>query len=282
VQGNLIGTDITGARALGNGLDGVFLDGAASTLVGGLEPALANIISGNGAVGVRLSGAGATANVVAGNRIGTDPTGTAALGNGFDGVFTIDAPGNTIGGTAQGAGNVISSNGVVGIQLFGAGSTGNVVQGNLIGTDSTGMVALANGLDGVFINDAPGNLIGGRARGARNVISGNGSSGVQVFLPGSRGNTLQGNFIGVGKNGRVRLGNAYGVFINGAPRTTLGGPGPAANRIKANTHANVLQQTGTGGAGGSAVPGAVPAPHPAAIASRHIAQFRRHRHGHGT
>jgi hypothetical protein len=148
----------------------------------------------------------------------------------------------------------------------------------MIGTDASGLAALANGFDGVFINAAPGNLIGGRVQGARNVISGNGSSGVQVFAPSSRGNTLQGNFIGVGKNGVMRLGNAYGVFINNARRTTLGGPGPAANRIRGNTHANVLQQTGTGS---TIVPAAVPTPHSAAIASRHIAPLWRGRHGHG-
>jgi hypothetical protein len=61
-----------------------------------------------------------------------------------------------------GAGNVISGNLSVGVQFLGPGATGNRVQGNLIGTDATGTAAVGNVLDGVFLDDAPGNLIGGR------------------------------------------------------------------------------------------------------------------------
>jgi hypothetical protein len=247
VQGNLIGTDANGLHGLGNGLDGVFLDGAVQTLIGGTSPALRNIISGNSAVGVRIAGAGSSGNVVQGNFIGTDSSGVGVLGNGFDGVFTIEAPNNTIGGTAAGAGNVISGNGVVGVQLYGTGSSGNVVQGNFIGTDSTGTVAMGNGLDGVFVNDAPNNTIGGPMAGARNLISANHSSGIQLLDPGAKGNVVQGNIIGGDIRGAARLGNAYGIFVNNAPGNTLGGPGSAQNLIAGNTRANVFQNSGSGG-----------------------------------
>ena len=244
VEGNDIGTDVMGTRALGNGLDGIFINGAASTVVGGPASAQRNVISGNQSVGVRISGSGADGNIVQGNYIGTDTTGAAPLGNGFDGVFTINAPNNIIGGTTAGAGNVISANGSVGVQLYGPGSTGNVVQGNEIGTGSTGTAALGNGLDGIFINGATHNTIGGRTAGARNLISANGSSGIQLLAPSSSGNVVQGNAIGVDANGVARLGNAYGIFINNAAHNTLGGPGSAANLVAGNTQANVFQVKG--------------------------------------
>ena len=68
-----------------------------------------------------------------GNRIGTDATGTAAIPNGLDGIFVNDVPNNVIGGTTAGAGNLISGNLSVGIQLFGAQAVGNVIQGNATG-----------------------------------------------------------------------------------------------------------------------------------------------------
>ncbi len=244
VEGNDIGTDVTGTRALGNEVDGVFINGAAGTVIGGPGPAQRNVISGNQLVGIRISGSGATGNILQGNYIGTDATGTAPLGNGFDGVFTINAPNNIIGGTATGAGNVISANGSVGVQFSGAGSAGNVVQGNEIGTDVTGTAALGNGLDGIFINGAPRNTIGGQTAGARNLISANGSSGIQLLAPSSSGNVVQGNAIGVDANGVARLGNAYGIFINNAAHNTVGGPGPAANRLAGNTQANTFQVKG--------------------------------------
>ena len=152
VQGNDIGTDVTGSHPLGNEIDGIFINGAASTVIGGPGPAQRNVISGNLSVGVRISGSGAAGNIVQGNFIGTDSTGTAPLGNGFDGVFTINAPYSSAAHPV--AGNVISANGSVGVQLYGPGSTGNVVQGNKIGTDTTGMNPLGNGLDGIFVNAA--------------------------------------------------------------------------------------------------------------------------------
>ena len=257
VQGNLIGTNMTGTHALGNGLDGIFINGAANNTVGGSNPAQRNVISGNQSVGVRISGPGASGNMVQGNDIGTDSTGAARLGNGFDGVFAINAPNNLIGGTVPGAGNVISANGSVGVQIYGPGSTGNIVQGNKIGTDSTGTAPLGNRLDGIFINAAADNTIGGPALGAGNVISANGSSGIQLLDPTSSGNVVQGNTIGVAVNGVARLGNAYGIFLNNAPHNTLGGPGPAANLVAGNTQANLFRQSGGSGSG-SAVLSVVP------------------------
>ena len=84
-------------------------------------------------------------NVIEGNFIGTDVTGTVALGNKFFGVVIENAPNNTIGGTTVEARNIISGNGT-GISLGGPGATGNLVQGNFIGTDVTGTIAVGNGI----------------------------------------------------------------------------------------------------------------------------------------
>jgi hypothetical protein len=202
VRGNFIGTDARGVADRGNGSHGCFIASPGNT-VGGTTPGARNILSGNDADGIRIGGPGASGNWVAGNFIGSDVTGTADLGNGRDGIAIVDAPGNLIGGTAAGAGNVLSGNGdaqgeAAGVSVVGVAATGNRVQGNRIGTDAAGAAALGNSAHGVFVS-APGILIGGTEPGAGNVISGNGlrrlvgDDGVGVYLFGGGGGTVQGN-----------------------------------------------------------------------------------------
>ena len=114
-----------------------------------------NLISGNGQDGILLDGAGAANNVVQGNLIGTVASGTTGLGNGRAGVGVSGAPANTIGGTAAGAGNLLSANGDAGIYLIASGATGNLIQGNTIGTDVTGTLALGNTYEGIYARSAP-------------------------------------------------------------------------------------------------------------------------------
>ena len=159
VAANFIGTDVTGTGSLSIAGDGVFLaEGASSNWIG-VNPsggqaisAEGNVISGNGDDGVQIVDS-ANDNVVAGNKIGTDVTGTVALGNNYQGV-EVDSGSvdNTIGGTTAGAGNVISANDENGIWITGAGTTGVVVQHNFIGTDVTGTKALGNAFCGVAIS----------------------------------------------------------------------------------------------------------------------------------
>src|SRR5208282_4166805 len=215
VQGNFIGTDATGSTALGNARYGVIILNSPGNTVGGTVAAARNIISSNDLDGVNIEGSPSVANLVQGNFIGTDVTGTAALGNSFEGLL-IESSDNTIGGTAAAARNVISSNGVDGISLNNAGATGNLVQGNYIGTDASGTTALGNARHGVSIThdnnstnpSGSDNTIGGTAAGAGNLISGNGAFGVVIFGPngGASGNLVQGNFIGTGVNGTKALG----------------------------------------------------------------------------
>jgi len=222
VVGNFIGTDAAGTSALGNDAFGVTLARATDNAIGGTTPEARNVISGNGSAGVNLA-VFANANQIHGNFIGTDVTGTVALGNGVFGVymqagFNAGPTNNIIGGLAPGAGNVISGNGGSGIFIEDddlTGSFGNLIQGNFIGIDVNGTTALSNGDNGVWIREASDNIIGGTEEGAGNVISANGSDGVEIIGSNATGNAVQGN----------------SIFSNGALGIDLGGDGITANDV---------------------------------------------------
>jgi hypothetical protein len=242
VAGNYIGTAANGTTALGNQVDGVFvLNGASNNVIGGTAGGAGNVISGNTGRGVEIEGQQTTGNLVQGNLIGTDFTGTVALGNHDQGIVLGDATGNLIGGTEAGAGNVISANAFNGVSI-GAG-LGNTVQGNLIGTDVHGQVALGNGLDGVFI-DGPNNSVTG------NVISGNSQSGVEILGAGATANLVNGNDIGTDSNGLKAIPNAAnGVIIDsGASGNTIGGNNATDRNIisgNANIGVDIVDATTT-------------------------------------
>ena len=297
VEGNYIGVDATGTAALGNDI-GVFVNDVANNTIGGASANARNVISGN-REGVTLWDDGATGTLIQGNFIGTNATGNAAIPN-QTGV-PVYSPGNLIGGTGSGAGNLISGNQFNGVNLFGEYATGNTVQGNLIGTDASGTAALGNGENGVYIglsaidntiggsetgarnvlsgnpvgihigdssvsgtriqgnyigtsaagdqpipNSASGillwgtnNVIGGTGAGAGNVISGNGFAGIDLG-PGSTGTVIQGNFIGTNAAGTAPMGNDLGIFVNFSPRNIVGGTeSGAGNVISGNLSLNL-------------------------------------------
>ena len=109
IAGNFVGTDLTGTIAQGN-FTGIGVS-SPDNVIGGTTAADRNIISGNASnSGLGLAGASSTNNRVLGNYIGTDVTGTIALGNNV-GVYIIQAAGgNIIGGSAPGSANLISGN----------------------------------------------------------------------------------------------------------------------------------------------------------------------------
>jgi hypothetical protein len=233
IVGNWIGTDATGTAPLPN-RDGVVLVSSSNNAVGGTEAGDGNTIAGNSSYGVVIGGGG---NVVQGSQIGTDVTGTRALGNGT-GVY-ITGSNNAVGGTAPGAGNTISGNGAFGVISAG---DGNLIQGNLIGTDVTGTRALGNGT-GVYINWT-NNTVGGTAAGAGNTISGNSGDGVTI---GIVGNVVKGNRIGTDVTGTRALGNRTGVSIVGSNNTVVGGAEAGdGNTISGNTFAGVSIVGGIG------------------------------------
>jgi hypothetical protein len=257
VAGNLIGTNAAGTAALGNAIDGITIGGAANNRIGtnadGVSDALErNVISGNGEFGVSIFFAGAAGNVVAGNFIGVDSSGTSALGN-LAGVFVGEgASNNTVGGTAAGAGNLISGNAFAGIELGGNGTTGNEILGNYIGLGAGGSGSLGNGDVGVVIDSgASNNTVGGTTSAARNVISGNLGSGVEITGAGSSGNLVTGDFIGTDSSGMAAVGNGEdGVLIDsGASNNTVGGTAAGAGNLISGNSADGVELQGSGTTG---------------------------------
>jgi len=293
VEGNFIGTDLAGTAGAGNDGDGVFVSAATGTTIGG-DPG--NLISDNGQGGVfadgihgiALTGSSVTDTLIQGNFIGTDLTGTLALGNAGNGVFTdftgahdttitgnvlsgndegivlfsasgtsvqtnligttgdgmsalpnrvgvgVEGPGVTIGGVN--GGNVISGNLGRGIDLQ---SDHAVIQGNLVGTAADGTHALGNGTEGMNVS-GDGLVIGGTVPGAGNVVAASGTDGIR--LAGGTGAKVRGNAIGTDASGTRSLGNAAnGIDVVFSSRVTIGGTTAAArNLVKHNGGAGVL------------------------------------------
>ena len=195
IQGNYIGTDASGNGDAGNDDWGIRLKSSGNT-IGGTTAADRNVISGNGIDGIYIDGLSSTltGNVIQGNYIGTNAAGSAAIGNDETGIWVLNSNGNTIGGVAADAGNLISGNG------FGSNpvlqgvlvqnSDGNLIQGNRIGTNAAGNGPLPNAAAGIEINStSDNNLVIG------NLISGNGQDGIVIW--NGTGNILRANTIGM-------------------------------------------------------------------------------------
>lgn len=245
VAGNYVGTDAAGTGDLGNVEDGVLVEtnGAASATIGGTTAGAGNVIAGNGEWGVEVA-VGTSDVTIAGNRIGTNAAGTAAIANAFDGVSLLGSS-NTVGGLTAGAGNVISGNGVPGGSGVYVGPTGsgNSIFGNLIGTNASGTAAIANTFNGVQVRGT-GNFVGNGTDAGRNVISGNTTTG--VFLTGNAsGNYVYGNYVGVAADGTSALGNGRDGVTFGSVST-----GPASNNNLGSgivAHGNVIANNGRDG-----------------------------------
>ena len=209
--------ELNGANS--SGAAGLNITGGGSTIRG-------FVINRFGAAGITMAANGG--NVIEGNYLGTDLSGTAEAHNGT-GVDPFSAN-NRIGGTTANARNIISGNLNGGVIIAGATATGNVVSGNYIGTNAGGTGALPNG-GGVFIQDASSNTIGGNSPAARNIISGNGTivaGGTGVNVSGAAtGNRITGNYIGTDVTGTFAIPNTgNGVCLcPGSSGTFLGGEG---------------------------------------------------------
>ncbi len=255
-----VGTDQTGMSAVGNAGSGVQLFGANNTVSG-------CVLSANGGDGLLVNGSGATGNLITGNMIGTNSAGTAALGNADWGVILDQAPSNTVGGTSASSRNLVSGNKEGGVGVYGGSATADLVEGNYIGTDATGTIALGNAFSGVYVgsgslfsDNPPGSAssatIGGTTTGAGNLISGNdtantGNGGVVIYGSGASANLIEGNQIGVNAAGTAALANlGVGVDIfGGATSNTVGGASAtAANVISGNQGSGVtISDDGTSG-----------------------------------
>ncbi len=231
VEDNLIGTDATGLAPLGNEGDGIEAEGPNIVIAG-------NVISANDEFGIQFV-EDANDAVVRGNMIGTNASGSEAMGNGDDGVVVRASAGVLIGGTTSEDGNLVSGNGGHGISVVGdcdvegdGASTGTLIRNNGIGISGEGAEAIVfpNAEDGVFIGSCTESTTVGGTASEGNVISGNGGNGVQT--DGDL-DLITGNFIGTDAADTAGLGNGAGVVVTG-DSITIGGPG-AGNVISGNT-----------------------------------------------
>jgi hypothetical protein len=220
IAGNFLGTDASGTAVFppnsssGGTLDGVFLKSSANNTIGGTVAADRNLISGNGGNGIEIPLYLDTGNLIDGNLIGTDITGTKALGNGETGVATYGGNGSdsTVGGTAAGAGNVISGN-RVGIRVAGP----YVVERNLIGTDPSGKLNVGNAQTGVLVS---ANGSGAQIVGNTIAFNGTGAMGQGAGVQINSGTT----------NGNGNLVSQNMIFSNFGIGIELGALGQTGNQ----------------------------------------------------
>jgi hypothetical protein len=269
---NFIGTDPTGTTKIGNDSDGIFLGAGAKQNFIGPD----NVLSGMLSSAVEILHATATDNVIFGNTIGLNATGTDTIPNGELGVLIANgASSNWVGGPYGGAypGNVISGNPLGGIAIgtdaFPGpdGSNNNQVEGNFIGTDGLHTSALGIQLSGITVqSNSKDNIL------RRNVIVGQVNHG--IVLSNATHNAIYGNWIGMGANGASIGNGGFGVYAFNASNNTIqlssssAGPGTEPNVFGQNT----LGSTGVDGTSAGNIveltPTITPTPTPAATKSQ--------------
>jgi len=232
IQGNYLGTDITGSLPLPN-VNGVTIISGANNLIGGSSSAARNVISGNLGGGVTVGIAPPiNANRVEGNYVGINAAGTAAVSAGVGAGIQVG-----FGATNTAIVANVTSGLQLGMFVGSTGTTGTVITGNFIGTNPTGTSAIAN-TSGVFVSLGPTNTtIGGTTPAERNIISGNTSTGVQMS-GSATGVQVIGNYIGVNASGTASIKNGTGVRISGSSGNIVGGAAAGS--------ANIISGNGTG------------------------------------
>ncbi len=241
IRGNIIGTDSDGFYEIPNGQDGIVVDGVANTSIGGMQSGSGNLISGNIGYGIRINGEKATPGLILNNRIGTNSTGDMAIPNMGSGVLIENTPGIIIGN--KDAGNLISGNKGAGIRIAGVTATGNIISANRIGVNTGETGALPNEGDGILIENAASNIIGGKD--SANVISGNKGSGIKISGETSAQNTIQANVIGADMAAKKIIGNeSNGILISGAPKNLIGGDEKPLGNVITGSGMNGVQIEG--------------------------------------
>jgi len=251
IWGNYIGTDPAGENAMGN-LTGIYISrSAGSTIIGGGGEERRNIISGNIQNGIYT--VVSDSNIISGNYIGTDPSGTFSIPNGSDGkhsgIWISYGKHNIIGGSDADTRNIISGNGRDAIHMTYADS--NIVIGNYIGVDVTGTVLLANGIvgvgDGLDIRYGSSyNIIGGTNPGERNVVCGSPNMGIRIGESDGKSSTdhniVLGNYVGTDVNGEKSFGcGNHGIYLlQDAKYNIIGSDEPGGgNVVSANVQSGI-------------------------------------------
>ncbi|MEI2751790.1 MAG: cadherin-like domain-containing protein [Nitrospira sp.] len=150
ILGNYIGLDAAGTGAIGN-RSGIWVSGGAdATLIGGTTAAHRNVIAVTVNEGIGIVDTGTNDTIVQGNYIGTDATGTAAMGTGRSAVTAAGGTGTVIGGDTVGAGNVIANSAADGVRVYNTGTSASIL-GNAIYNNAQEGIDVRN--DGVSLND---------------------------------------------------------------------------------------------------------------------------------
>ena len=226
ISGNKIGTDRTATVSIPNN-QGIYISSAShDNTIGGNTETSRNILSGNTNAAIVMESSGSRNNVIIGNYIGTDNTGSNPLSNHYGIIVMTNANSNRIGGTTPSERNIISANTEIGIYIESADS--NVVCGNYIGTDVTGTQAFSfEGTDsliqanGVEINTTgKHNIIGGNNPEERNIISGNRVYGC-IYYGNCHHNNICGNYIGTDVTGEIAIPNATGICVDGSSHQNI-------------------------------------------------------------
>jgi titin len=220
ISGNLIGTDVTGRSARGNVDHGISVRAGHDNLIGGSKPGERNIISANGGPGIALGpGVGTSENSyenrVIGNYIGTDISGSVALGNGETGIVADLGPfGNLI------KGNIVCGSPLEGILIGDPGACYNTVVGNIVGLDASGTRPMGNSI-GISVGWTPPcfNRVGGISPEDKNIVSGN-VDGIHIA---GDGHFVLGNYVGTDMSRNVAVGNDIGIIISQVDHTFVGG-----------------------------------------------------------
>ena len=201
IIGNYIGTDATGELPLGNVYSAIYLRPLTSNnQIGGSVAGEGNVISATTTAGGVLVGNGiavfnSDSNKIVGNYIGTNKDGTSLLANAQVGIVLYASIGNVIGSTSDGESNIIGWKNWCGMVMRFTGSKDNVVSGNYIGTDRTGVMILNNSDNennsGILLDYGANN----NTIGPGNVIAHNTGSGIKVDQDSTLENTITRNII---------------------------------------------------------------------------------------
>lgn len=179
IVGNYIGLSADGLSDLGNASNGIYMFAATGSYIGGLGTNDGNVISGQAFHGIVVDG-GSNNTTIVGNLIGTNGTGTAAVGNEDSGILLINTDNLTIGGNTPAHRNVLSGSRTE-FAIFLINTSGTTVQGNYIGTDITGIAPMPNDSGGIRLEGNVNSVtIGGTGTGEGNVIAHNAGFGVSL------------------------------------------------------------------------------------------------------
>ncbi|NKB24150.1 MAG: hypothetical protein GKR87_07205 [Kiritimatiellae bacterium] len=206
---------------------------SSSNLIGGVNSVDRNVCYSNASQGIQLSGNG---NMILGNYIGTDPTGTQKFGNDAGGIQIETSSGTTIGSSMPGATRqIISGNGGSGIRFSDPSAVGVIIQANYIGIAGTGTNPLGNEV-GINIVQGQTALIGGTNSGfERNYIGGNTSDGIRIS---DSNNEVKGNWIGIGLAVNAILNGGHGIHIQTKDNNVIGGSESGDGNIISGNNGN--------------------------------------------